>query len=138
MNEQADTGSSALKRGRAFDLEERLIAFAVRIVLLAESLPKTRAGNHVANQIIASGTSPAPNYGEALAAESRADFIHKIKIVLKELRETRVWLFLILRIPLIAPSSKLDTLIGENNELIQIFSASVATAQRNRALKNKY
>ena len=68
------------KDGRTYDLEERLIEFAVRIILLAEALPKTRAGNHIAGQIIRSGTSPAPNYGEAQSAESRSDFVHKMKI----------------------------------------------------------
>ena len=76
------------KGNRKFDLEERLIDFAVRIIRTAESLPKTRAGNHISGQIIRCGTSPASNYGEAQSAESRADFIHKIRICLKELRET--------------------------------------------------
>jgi four helix bundle protein len=67
-----------------FDLEERLIKFAIRIIKLTDSLPKTRAGNHVAGQIVRSGTSPATNYGEAKDAESRKDFIHKVKVVLKE------------------------------------------------------
>jgi len=66
------------KDKRQFDLEERLIDFVVRIIRTAESLPKTRAGNHIAGQLIRSGTSPAPNYGEAQSAESRSDFIHKI------------------------------------------------------------
>src|SRR3989337_4495674 len=71
---------------------KRLIDFAVRIIRTAESLPKTRAGNHIAWQLIRCGTSPAPNYGEAQSAESRSDFIHKMKVSLKELRETRIWL----------------------------------------------
>ncbi len=73
-------------------LEERLIDFAVIIVSVVEALPNSKAGNHIANQLIRSGTSPAPNYGEAQSAESRKDFIHKMKISLKELRETMVWL----------------------------------------------
>ncbi len=80
------------KETRTFDLEDRLIDFAVRIVRTAESLPKTKVGNHIAGQLIRCGTSPAPNYGEAQSAESRSDFIHKMKVCLKELRETRVWL----------------------------------------------
>ena len=72
------------KDKRQFDLEERLIDFVVRIIRTAESLPKTRAGNHIAGQLIRSGTSPAPNYGEAQSAESRSDFIHNMKISLKE------------------------------------------------------
>jgi four helix bundle protein len=75
-----------------FDLEKRLIDFAVRVIGVVEALPGTRAGNHVANQLVRCGTSPAPNYAEAQSAESRNDFIHKLKICLKELRETRVWL----------------------------------------------
>ena len=85
------------KESRIFDLEDRLIDFAVRIIRLAESLPKTKVGNHVSGQLIRCGTSPAPNYGEAQSAESRADFIHKMKVSLKELRETRVWLLIIVR-----------------------------------------
>ena len=69
---------------RKFDLEERLIDFAVRIIHTADSLPKTKIGNHISGQLLRSGTSPAPNYGEAQSAESRADFIHKMKVSLKE------------------------------------------------------
>ncbi|HXD31697.1 MAG TPA: four helix bundle protein [Pyrinomonadaceae bacterium] len=82
---------------RADELEERLIDFAVRIVKLSSGLPKTPAGKHVAGQILRSGTSPAPNYGEARGAESHADFIHKLCIVLKELNETSIWLRVIER-----------------------------------------
>ena len=122
------------KDNRVFDLEERLIDFAVRIIQLAESLPKTRVGNHVAGQLIRCGTSPASNYGEAQSAESRSDFIHKMKICLKELRETRVWLVMIVRASLIKPASKLDSLIQENDELISILVTSVKTA-KNKAKK---
>ena len=78
-----------------FDLEERLIDFAVRIIKLTEAFPNTRSGNHIRGQVLRSGTSPAPNYAEAQSAESRSDFVHKIKIALKELRETKVWLRMI-------------------------------------------
>ncbi|GAN35309.1 MAG: four helix bundle protein [Candidatus Brocadia sp. AMX2] len=118
------------KDKRIFDLEERLIDFAVRIIRTAESLPKTRAGNHIAGQLIRCGTSPAPNYGEAQSAESRSDFIHKMKICLKELRETRIWLLMIVKASLIKPASKLEPLIHENNELISIFVTSVKTAKQ--------
>jgi len=110
------------KESRVFDLEDRLIDFAVRIIRVAESLPKTRIGSHIAGQLTRCGTSPAPNYGEAQSAESRADFIHKMKVCLKELRETRIWLLLIVR-------AKLGPLIDENNELISIFVSSVRTAK---------
>ena len=104
---------------RTFDLEERLIDFAVRIIRAAESLPKTKVGNHVSGQLIKCGTSPAPNYGEAQGAESRSDFIHKMKVCLKELRETKVWLLIIVKAELINPASKLDSLITENDEQFQ-------------------
>jgi four helix bundle protein len=120
------------KTARKYDLEERLIEFAVRIMGVVESLPNTRAGNHVAGQLIRSGTSPAPNYGEAQSAESRNDFIHKMKVALKELRESRVWLLIIQRKPLIEPVEKLAPILGECNELIAIFVTSIATAEKNK------
>jgi four helix bundle protein len=73
---------------KKFDLEERLIAFAAVMIDVSEALPKTFAGNHLGGQLLRSGTSPALHYGEAQAAESPADFIHKMKVCLKELRET--------------------------------------------------
>ena len=100
----------------SFDLEERLIDFAVRIIRAAESLPKTKIGSHIYGQLIRSGTSPAANYGEAQSAESRSDFIHKMRLALKELRETRVWLLIIVRAKLIMPVSKFEALIDENNQ----------------------
>ena len=117
------------KERRIFDLEERLIDFAVRIIRISESLPKTKVGNHIAGQLIRCGTSPASNYGEAQSAESRSDFIHKMKICLKELRETRIWLLMIVRANLIKQTSKLEPLINENNELISIFVTSIKTAK---------
>jgi len=77
---------------REFDLQDRLVDYSVRIIKVVEALPDTKAGKHVGSQILRSGTSPAPNYGEAQSAESRSDFIHKLKIALKELRETEIWL----------------------------------------------
>jgi four helix bundle protein len=77
------------KDRKNFDLEDRLIDFAVRIIRIAESLPKTKTGSHIAGQLVRCGTSPAPNYGEAQGAESQADFVYKMKLCLKELRETR-------------------------------------------------
>jgi four helix bundle protein len=121
-----------LKEPHIFDLEDRLIEFGVRIIRLAEALPKTRIGNHIAGQIIRSGTSPAPNYGEAQSAESRDDFIHKLKICLKELRETRVWLMMTAKANLVKSASKLDPLIDECNQLISIFVTSVKTARQKR------
>ena len=117
---------------KTFDLEARLITFAVRVIRAAEALPKTPTGNHICVQVIRSGTSPAPNYGEAQSAESRADFTHKLKIVLKELRETRVWLLMIQQADLIKPQSALDPLLQEANELISIFVASLKTTAKGR------
>ena len=120
------------KEDRIFDLEDRLIDFAVRIIRTAESLPKTKLVNHIAGQLIRCGTSPAPNYGEAQSAESRSDSVHKTKVSLKELRETRVWLLIIVRAKLLKPASKLEPLIEENNELISIFVTSIKTAQKRK------
>ena len=117
---------------KTYDLEDRLIDFAVRIIQVAESLPKTRVGNHIGGQLIRCGTSPAPNYGEAQSAESPSDFIHKMKVGLKELRETKVWLLMIVKANLIRPASKLDPLIDENNQLISIFVTSINTARKNK------
>jgi four helix bundle protein len=120
---------------RVYDLENRLIDFAVKIIKLAESLPKTRAGNHISGQILRSGTSPAPNYGEAQSAESNQDFIHKMKVCLKELRETRVWLIMISR-SMLKPENDIDLLLKENVELVSIFVTSIKTANKNK-LNNK-
>ena len=117
------------KEKKEYDLEGRLIDFAVSIVEVGRALPKTRVGNHIAGQLVRCGTSPAPNYGEAQGAESRSDFIHKMKVSLKELRETRVWLVMIVRAGLVKPASKLDSLIDENNQLISIFVKSIQTAR---------
>jgi four helix bundle protein len=79
-------------KSKKYDLSERLIEFAVRIIELVERLPRTLAGKHVGGELLRCGTSPAPNHAEAQGAESRRDFVHKMSIGLKELRETKVWL----------------------------------------------
>jgi four helix bundle protein len=112
---------------QADELEERLIDFAVRIIRLSAFLPKTPAGKHIAGQILRAGTSPAPNYGEARGAESKADFIHKLRIVLKELNETSIWLRVIERSGILA-QNLLIGLIQENKELCKIFASSLKTA----------
>ena len=94
-------------------------------------MPNTRAGNHLGGQLLRSGTSPALNYGEAQSGESRKDFIHKIKIVLKELRETYVCLKIIHRTKLYKSEDKIMSTMKENNELISIFVKSAETAQKN-------
>jgi four helix bundle protein len=120
-----------MSQNTKFNLQDRLIDFAVRIIRIAEALPDDKAGNHIRGQMLRCGTSPAPNYGEAQSAESRDDFIHIIKVVLKELLETLVWLIMIQRAELITPKDKLDPIIVENNELISIFVTSWQTAKRN-------
>ncbi len=112
----------------ADQLEERLIDFAVRIIKLSASLPKTPAGNHIAGQILRAGTSPAPNYGEARGAESQADFVHKLRIVLKELNETSIWLRIIKRAQLLSEES-LSQILEESTSLCKIFTASLKTAR---------
>lgn len=112
-------------------LEERLINFAVLIVDITATMPETKAANHLAGQLLRSGTSPALNYGEAQSGESRKDFIHKIQIVLKELRESHVCLKIISLSNQYNSKQKLDQALGECNELISIFVKSVATARKN-------
>jgi len=109
-------------------LEERLIEFEVRIIRIATNLPKTDAGKHIAAQILRSGTSPAPNYGEARGGESTADFIHKLRIVLKELNETHIWLRIIERSQLL-DKNLLGNILKENKDLCRIFSSSLKTAR---------
>ena len=129
MQEESD-------RDKKYDLEKRLIDFAVRIMDLVETLENTRAGNHIAGQLVRCGTSPAPNYGEAQSAESRNDFIHKIKIVLKELRETKIWLQIIHRKRMARSGSQTESLIAECDELISIFVTSVRTAEKNKCSRS--
>src|SRR5712671_574020 len=114
-----------------YDLEDRLLEYAANIIRLVERLPRTRAGNHLAGQLLRCGTSPLPNHGEAQAAESRNDFIHKFSICLKELKESRRWLRLAKRVPLIKPPTEFDPLLEETEALIKIFATSIRTAQRN-------
>ena len=109
-------------------LEERLIEFVARIVLFSTELGGTPAGKHIAMQMLRSGTAPAPNYAEARGAESRADFIHKLGIVQKELNETSVWLRILLKT--VAESrEKIVAVLAENQELCRIVGASVRTAK---------
>ena len=113
-----------------YDLEERLLNFTASIVRLADSLPNTKAGNHVAGQLLRCGTSPLANHGEVEAAESRKDFLHKLRICLKELRETWRWLHLIGRLEL-TRNDQLRAPLAEVEELIRIFAASVRTTEKN-------
>src|SRR5438046_9237140 len=107
-NEDQDTQDVKFSQLKADELEERLIDFAVHIIRLTARLPKTPAGKHIAGQILRSGMSPAPNYGEARGAESSADFVHKLGIVLKELNETSIWLRVIQRSALLRRALLID------------------------------
>jgi four helix bundle protein len=108
-----------------------LLNFAVRVGKVVDALPDTRLGRHIAGQLIRCGTSPAPNYDEARAAESRNDFVHKITIVLKELRESGVWIKMIVKAELL-PQLRMKELSGECEELCNIFGKSAVTAKRRR------
>ena len=116
---------------KQYDLQDRLIDYAVRRIRLSESLPETRAGKHVSSQILRSGTSPGPNYGEAQSAESRADFVHKLKVSLKELRETETWLKIIAKAQMIESVSLLEPLLEKTDELIAILYKSIETTKKN-------
>lgn len=110
------------------DLEDRLLEFSARVGKVVDALPETRLGRHIAGQFVRCGTSPAPNYAEACAAESRKDFVHKLGICLKELRESRSWIRLILKAELL-PSGRLASLADECNQLVNIIAKSIVTAK---------
>ena len=116
------------RRQQADELEGRLIDFAVRIIKVTDRLPETSAGRHISRQLLRCGTSPAPNYAEARGAESRADFVHKMRIALKELNETCVWLRMICRTEMLG-HERLGDLIDESEQLCRIVNASVKTAK---------
>ncbi len=117
-----------------YDLQERLIDFAIATILLVESLSNTKSANHIGGQVLRSGTSPAFNYGEAQSAESRKDFIHKMKICLKELRETQVGLKMIYLLKIAKSEEEVERLLKECGELVSIFVKSIETAERNRKI----
>ena len=117
---------------KIYDLEDRLLEYAAQVIRLVERVPRTQAGSHVAGQLLRSATSPLSNHGEAQAAESVEDFIHKLSIGLKELKESRRWLRLIERVPLLKPESQVKPGLAETEELIRIFSASIRTAQKRK------
>ncbi len=114
-----------------FDLEDRLVDFSCRIIEVVEALPRTRAGNYIAGQLIRCGLAPALLYGEAQGAESRADFIHKMRICLKELKETRVCLKVVTKAKMIKPVERLSDIKSENEQLISIIAKSIETAKKN-------
>src|SRR5213594_3201188 len=112
----------------AAQLEKRLIAFSATIVRLSSKLPKTPQDRHICGQILRSGTAAAANYGEARGAESRADFIHKLKVVFKELNETTIWLEVITQSSLLS-AENIVAIVAENRELCRIIAASIKTAR---------
>ena len=117
---------------KKYTLEERLITFSVLIIEIVNEMPNSKAGKTMSGQIIRSGTSVALNYGEAQSGESKKDFIHKMKLVLKELRETFVALKIIHKAKLFLDEDKIIHAKKENNELISIFVKSIETANKNR------
>jgi four helix bundle protein len=117
---------------KKYDLEERLILFSLLDMEIVEQISGTKAGNHIADQLLRSGTSPAFNYGEAQVAESRSDFIHKMKICLKELKETGIALQIVKRKPLVKDDANVDKAIAECKELVAIFLKSIETAKKNK------
>jgi four helix bundle protein len=120
-----------------YDLEQRLIRFAVSIVKIMKELPQDRASNHLAGQLVRSGTAPALLYGEAQSAESRKDFIHKMKVALKELRETNICLNIIRESGFLNESQQVERILNENNELVSIFHKSISTAIKNLKDQNE-
>jgi four helix bundle protein len=129
-NAQRSTLNAQSADKSRFDLEDRLLEFSARIIRLVDALPNTRAANHLAGQLLCCGTSPYGNHGEGEAAQSRKDFIHKLKVCLKELKETRRWLRLVAKSSMMPPP-KIAAILNETEELIRIFFSSVRTAERN-------
>ena len=113
------------------DIESRLVDFAVRIVNLSDNMPNKRSSNHIAGQLLRSGTSPAALYAEARGAESPRDFQHKLKVCFKELNESRVWLKIVIRSKMVS-EEKLSSLYQECDELCRIINASIKTSRKNQ------
>ncbi|MEW6684870.1 MAG: four helix bundle protein [Candidatus Edwardsbacteria bacterium] len=113
------------------NIAERLLDFAVSMIKLVDALPRTVVGKHIGGQLLRSGTSPGSNYEEARGAESRADFIHKLGVVLKELKESRFWMKVIYCAKLVSPEH-LNPLISECEELCAIITKSIITAKEKK------
>ncbi len=124
MNEEVKKEES-----NTYDLEDRLLSYGASIIQLTQNMGKNHAQLHIAKQLLRSGTAPLSHHGEAQGAESPADFIHKLSLGLKELRESERWLKLSKRARFLAENSILDTLLKETDELIRIFAASIRTAR---------
>ena len=133
MNAQHSTlNAQRSSASRVYDLEDRLLEYAVRIIRVAESMKRSAAGVHIADQLLRSGTSPYGNHGEAEGAESRDDCIHKLSVCFKELCESRRWLKLTQRAEFVDKPELLEGLINESDELIRIFARSIQTAAKHR------
>ncbi len=131
MNAQLPTSNAQLSSDAAecrFDLEDRLLGYAADILRLCGQFNDAHGASYVASQLMRSGTSPLPNHGEAEAAQSKRDFVHKISICLKELRESRRWLRLSILVPLVKDRKSAEVLLDETNQLIRIFFSSIRTA----------
>ena len=122
---------------KIYNLEDRFVEYSCRMIDVVEALPNTRAGNYIAGQLIKSCISPTFNYGEVQGAESRNDFIHKLGVVVKELKECRTALKIIRRKEMIKPVKKTDELFKETEELIAITAKSIDTAEKNRSKDSK-
>ena len=122
---------------RKYDLEDRLVEYSCRMIDVVDSLPSTRAGNYIAGQLIKSCMSPTFNYDEVQGAESRNDFVHKLSVVLKELKECRSALKIIMKKVLVTPVSKLEGVYKETEEFIAIMAKSIETTNKNKLLKPK-
>jgi four helix bundle protein len=114
-----------------FDLEERLINYSVDVLEVVDLLPNNKGANHLGSQLVRSSTAPALNYGEAQSAESRKDFIHKMRVALKELRESRVCMKVIKKRKYLRLEDKIIKALSETEELIAIFVKSIQTALKN-------
>ena len=116
---------------RRYDLEDRLLAFAAAVLAVTDTFKRSRAGNHLADQLLRAATSPYGHHGEAEGAESRDDFLHKMRVCYKELRESRRWLRLAESAALSSATESMEKLLAESDELIRIFAASIRTAKKN-------
>jgi four helix bundle protein len=138
MEERLETGvlSAMSDVWKPDELEDRLLDFAVRCCHVVEAMPDSKVGRHVAGQLVRCATSPAPNYSEACGAESGNDFIHKLRISLKELRETRTWIKFIIKYELL-PQPRMTGLLSEAEQLCSILGKSIHTARKNQTQEGR-
>jgi len=120
-----------MERDGKFDLEDRLLDYGAAIINLCRQLNHDFVERHIGGQLLRSGSAPVSHHGEAQGAESNADFIHKMRIAYKELKESDRWIKLLKRANIPLPPDSIDSLLDETNQLIRIFAASIRTAQNN-------